>query len=128
MNPKKSRAAAIISEHFKVLDMHPDVEDVYVSARDAGCRMVEIYRLLTDEMPQSPGIEAVYNADEQPAVEWAAPIERRPDELFYVKPGFGGEPDILIKGDQHGNTQDKTIQQGAAPKALLKGKGEGESE
>jgi hypothetical protein len=88
--------------------------------------MVEVYRLLTGEMPQSPGIEFVYRADETPAVEWSSPIERRPDELLYVLPGFSGEPDIVIKGDHHGEQEEvKDITQGAAPKALLGGKGKG---
>ena len=121
---KKRQATAIISELFKVLRHDPDAA---ISVEEAGRRMVEIYRLLTDEMPQSPGIEEVFDADEELAVEWATPIERRPDELFYVKPGFGGEPDILIKGDQNGTSQ-KEIQspQDQDCQKALPEKGEGE--
>jgi hypothetical protein len=122
MSLKKSQAAAIISEHFRVLKGISSNQDVLVSAKEAGRQMVEIYRLLTSEMPQSTGIEVMYNTDEVPAVEWASPTERPPDELFYVRPGFGREPDILIKGDQDGEGR-KEIQ-GISPKAL-KGK-EGE--
>lgn len=124
---RKTQAAAIIREHFRM--MQGGRENVLVSAREAGSRMVEIYRLLTNEMPQSPGIEAVYDADEVPAVEWATPIERRPDELFYVEPGFGGEPDIMIKGDQNGTSQKEINAQSRSPKALPeKGEGEGQGE
>ena len=117
---KKTQAAAIISEHFRSLTKRQPGGIVLVSAEHAGRQMVEIYRLLTNEMPQSPGIEATYDADEVPAVEWASPTERRPDELFYVKPGFGGEPDILIKGDQDG-TSKKAIQGNQAEDQELKG-------
>jgi hypothetical protein len=129
---KKTQAAAIIREHFQM--MEAGRENVLVSAKEAGRRMVEIYRLLTDEMPQSPGLEEFYGSDEEPAVEWATPNERRPDELFYVEPGFGGEPDILIKGDQDGTSQKESYEeihgpQGCSPKALPeKGEGEGQGE
>ena len=118
---KKTQAAAIISEHFRSLEGVPPGEDVSVSARGAGRRMVEIYRLLTREMPQSPGIEALYESNEVPAVEWSSPTERRPDELFYVQPGFGGEPDIVIKGDQDGSSP-KEIQSAKA-QGRIEGKG-----
>lgn len=112
--------------------MMEEGRDVLVSAKGAGRRMVEIYRLLTNEMPQSPGIEAVYNSDEEPAVEWATPVERPPDELFYVEPGFGGEPDILFKGDQDGTSKKEDICkeiQNRSPKALPeKGEGDGQGE
>jgi len=123
---KKTQAAAIIREHFRM--MEAGRENVLVSAKVAGSRMVEIYRLLTNEMPQAPGIDAVCDADEEPAVEWATPIERRPDELFYVEPGFGGEPDIMIKGDQDGTSQKEITSTQAQGRKALPEKGEGEGQ
>lgn len=120
---QKTQAAAIISEHFRVLNLHPG-EDVLVSGRASGRQMVEIYRLLTGEMPQSPGIEDVYETGETPAVEWSTPVERNPNELFYVQPGFGGDPDILIKGDQNGASKESKNHQVESfqAKALAPGK------
>jgi hypothetical protein len=85
-----------------------------VSAREAGRRMIEIYRLLTDEMPQVPGIEMEYKGDELPAVEFASPSERDPNETYYVITGDGaGEPDVLIKGDQNGNSEKGSPEEGS---------------
>jgi hypothetical protein len=99
MNHNRQRAADLITQHFKVLeDVEPNTT-VLVDARHTGKMMVEIYRLLTNEMPQSPGIDIEYFGNETPAVEWASPTERDPGEVYYVHPG---NPDILIKGDHHG--------------------------
>jgi len=98
---KRTQAAKVIEEHFRSLTSTHEHEDVLVSARVAGRRMVEIYRLLTGEMPQAVGIEAEYFSDEMPGVEFASPTERDPSEVVYVHPGLGGEPDVLIKGDQN---------------------------
>lgn len=103
MSLKKTQAAKIIEEHFRYLSSaRVKGDDVPVSAREAGRRMVEIYRLLTGEMPQAAGIEEEYHGDELPGVEFPSPLERDPNEVFYVHPG---QPDILIPGDQHGNDQ-----------------------
>jgi hypothetical protein len=102
---RKQQATEIIREHFLKLRHVEENEDVLVSAREAGRRLVEIYRLLTNEMPQSPGIEVEYYGDETPAVEFASPTERDPNEAFYVVTGSGNEPDILIKGDQNGSDE-----------------------
>jgi len=99
MSLGKYQAAKIIEEHFRVLVSRKADEDVLVSARASGRRMVEIYRLLTNEMPQSVGIEAEYHVDELPGVEYTSPVERPPDEILYVHPGQGGEPDVVIEGD-----------------------------
>ena len=103
---RKQQATDIIREHFHKLSGVKGREDVSVSAREAGRRMVEIYRLLTNEMPQAPGIEVEYYGDETPAVEFASPTERDPNEAFYVLTGSDNEPDILIKGDQDGNRKE----------------------
>jgi hypothetical protein len=67
--------------------------------------MVEIYRLLTGEMPQAAGIEVEYQGDELPGVEFASPIERNPNEIFHVNISVHlGDPDILIPGDQDGES------------------------
>lgn len=57
--------------------------------------------LLTGSMPQASGIECEYHGDEFPAVEFASPTERDPNEVYFVHPGQGGNPDVLIPGDQH---------------------------
>jgi len=100
----KTRAAEIIRKHLLILERFPRAE---ILVEDACRRMVEIYRILTNEMPQSPGLEELYRSNEEPAVEWATPLERTPDELFYVQPGFGNKPDILIKGDQDGTSKEE---------------------
>jgi hypothetical protein len=98
-NLKNQQAAELIRRHFELLDrLEPGVADILVSAREAGRKMVEIYRLLTGEMPQSPGVEHEYQPEETPAVEWSAPTERDPNDINYVHPG---DPDVVIKGDQH---------------------------
>ena len=93
----KTRAAHLIREHFEVLQGANSHHLVLTSARDSGRRMVEIYRLLTGELPQVPGIEIAFHADETPAVEWSSPTERDPSEVLYVLPG---NPDIILRGDQ----------------------------
>lgn len=95
---RKTQAALIIEEHFQSLKGRRDGDDVLVSARAAGRRMVEIYRLLTGEMPQSGGVEAEFRGDELPGVEFPSPLERDPNEIFYVYPG---PPDVLVSGDQN---------------------------
>ena len=65
----------------------------------AAWRATEVYRLLTGEMPQAPGLEKIYNSDELPGVEWASPVERDPGEVLYVHVGEGLEPDI-IRGEE----------------------------
>jgi hypothetical protein len=87
MNPNKVMATNLIRDFFQQGD-----PSGLVSTQEAGRRMVEIYRLLTDEMPQAPGIEFEYHADETPAVEWSSPTERDPCEIQYVVPG---NPDII---------------------------------
>ena len=108
---KKQIAADIIAEHFRCLVGRTSLEAVLVSAEEAGMKMVEIYRALTGEMPQAPGIEELYFSDETPAVEFVAPTERRPDEIAYVHPGELGEPDIIIKGDQHGDQEKDLLEE-----------------
>ena len=128
---KKTQAAKIIEEHFRVFQREggetvsppggarlggetvspPD--DVLVSARMAGRRMVEIYRLLTGEMPQSPGIEVEYRSNELPGVEFSSPLERDPSELYYAHPG---DPDILIPGDDNGqDCVDRRLEEKESP-------------
>jgi hypothetical protein len=110
---KKTQAASIIEEHFRSLNRGlakvdstgRSADDVFVSARAAGRRMVEIYRLLTGEMPQAAGIEIEYRGDELPGVEFASPIERDPNEIFHVNVSVHlGDPDILISGDHDGES------------------------
>ena len=122
---KRQQAAKIIEEHFRAITRAK--EDVLVSGREAGRRMVEIYRLLTGEMPQAPGIESEFRADELPALEWASPSERDPNEVFQVIASNGLEPDIIIPGDQNGSHEptDKQIKQDR--KTLLPPKGGGHS-
>lgn len=121
---RRQQAADIVREHFRSLERIGPKEDVLVSAREAGRKMVEIYRLLTGDMPQAPGIEVEYAGDELPAVEFASPSERDPNEIYYVMTGAGGEPDVLIKGDQHGNQEGNT--QGQLEEQKPKGISEGE--
>ena len=102
---RRQQASDIIREHFQSLKGVGAGTDVLVSARGSGRRMVEIYRLLTGEMPQAPGIEAEYYGDETPAVEFASPTERDPNETYYVVTGRGEDPDVLIKGDQNGSSK-----------------------
>jgi hypothetical protein len=90
-------ATNIITAFFKRLKESPKL---YVSGRDAGIQMVQLYRLLTGEMPQSPGIEYDFSPEEMPALEWASPTERDPDKILCVHPGSGTSPDIILKGDQ----------------------------
>ncbi len=110
---RRQQATDIIREHFRLLVKIDAKTDVLVSAREAGRRMVEIYRLLTNEMPQAPGIEAEYLGDELPAVEFASPTERDPNETYYVVPkARAGEPDLLIKGDQDDNQEESNTKEG----------------
>ena len=121
---RRQQASDIIREHFRSLERIGPKEDVLVSARAAGRRMVEIYRLLTGDMPQAPGIEVEYAGDELPAVEFASPSERNPNDVYYVMTGSGKEPDILIKGDQHGNEESNTTKgqlENGRPKSLSEG-------
>lgn len=60
--------------------------------------MIEIFRLLTGDMPQSPGVEKLYDANELPGVEWASPVERDPNRVWYVTPG---DPDIIEEKGDH---------------------------
>ena len=104
---KRQQAAKIIEEHFAALQDLKSGTDVLVSARDTGRRMVEIYRLLTNEMPQAPGIESEYHSDELPALEWTSPTERDPNEHYQVITDVT-EPDILIPGDQNGDKESES--------------------
>jgi len=127
VNLRRRQATDIIREHFEGLQRRGPGEDVLVSAREAGRRMVEIYRLLTNEMPQAPGIEVEYHGDELPAVEFASPTERDPNETYYVITGErAGEPDVMIKGDQDGNEESNT-QKGITQEGEHKSLGEGQS-
>ncbi|NNL46951.1 MAG: hypothetical protein HKO76_01115 [Acidimicrobiia bacterium] len=67
-------------------------------------KMIEIFRLLTGDMPQSPGVEKLFNADELPGVEWASPVERDPNKVFCVVTGEFSEPDVIIEEEkeEHG--------------------------
>jgi len=106
---RRQQATDIIREHFYSLKDVDSDTDVMVSARSTGRMMVEIYRLLTNEMPQAPGIEAEYYGDETPAVEFVTPTERDPSETYYVIPGVGvGNPDVMIKGDQNGSSEENS--------------------
>ena len=66
---RKTLAAKIIEDHFQDLAE----KDYNVSARQVGLKMIEIYRLLTDEMPQSAGIHAVIDPKELPPLDFARP-------------------------------------------------------
>ena len=113
---RKQQAARVIEEHFAQLRRLKPNEDVLVSAREAGRRLVEVFRLLTDDMPQAVGIDIEFTPDERPALEWASPTERDPNELYAVDVVPGG-PDILTpRGDQHGNqesNQENCLKEGA---------------
>ena len=117
VNLKKTQAALIIEEHFSRLEKCRGGGDVLISAREAGRRMVEIYRLLTGEMPQSAGIEAEYSGDELPGVEFASPLERDPNDIFYVYPGL---PDVLIPGDQHESDRGRICEQGTSTRIQVR--------
>lgn len=67
----------------------------------AAWRATEVYRLLTGEMPQSPGLEKIYAPDEMPGVELASPTERDPSRLLYVQAGEYGEPDVIWEEGDH---------------------------
>jgi hypothetical protein len=111
---KKQQAAKIIEEHFACLRRARPNEDVLVSAREAGRRLVEVFRLLTDDMPQATGIDVEFTPDERPALEWVSPTERDPNELYAVDPAPGG-PDILTPmGDHHGNKEDQQEDQNSS--------------
>jgi hypothetical protein len=69
-------------------------------------KLVELYWLLTGEMPQVPGIEQDFPYTFEPALEWT-PHEVDPNNIVSVIPGFGAEPDILIKGDQDAEEEEK---------------------
>ena len=115
-------ATDIITELFKRLHKTPSL---FISGRDAGVKMVQIYRLLTGEMPQSPGIEYDFSPEEMPALEWASPTERDPDKILCVHPGSGDSPDIILKGDQDDESATKKERLGwfSPPRARqLKGK------
>lgn len=105
---KRARATKIIEEHFKCIS---NEIEVLVSAREAGRKMVEIYRLLTGDMPQAVGIDVEYRGDELPGVEFATPMERSAQRVTAVHPGFGDEPDILIEGDQD-DDDEKLLEEG----------------
>ena len=124
---KRQQAVKIIEEHFAALQNLKQSDDVLVSARDTGRRMVEIYRLLTNEMPQVPGLESEYHSDELPALEWASPTERDPNECYQVITDVT-EPDILIPGDQNGDqeSEDRKLKQTRAGFFLPPKSGEGE--
>ena len=94
---RKVRATNLISEHFALFRAGRTEITMY----EAGKLLVELYRELTGEMPQSPGIEMLYHADETPAVEFVSPSEGLPDNIQCVVPGFNGEPDILLEGDHY---------------------------
>ena len=110
-------ATDIITAFFKRLKESPKL---YVSGRDAGVQMVQIYRLLTGEMPQSPGIEYDFSSEEMPALEWASPTERDPDKILCVHPGSGDSPDIILKGDQ--DDESATKKELGPNQPLLKGR------
>ena len=59
----------MIEDHFRDLQRR----DYQVSAREAGKKMIQIFRELTGEMPQAAGIDAVLTPDELPALEWGQP-------------------------------------------------------
>jgi hypothetical protein len=69
-------------------------------------KMVELYWLLTGEMPQVPGIELDFPYSFEPALEWT-PHEADPNQIMSVIPGLGEGPDILIKGDQDAEEEEK---------------------
>jgi len=73
----KKKATDIITELFSnIREIENRGAEATMSSRLAGRLLVEVYRLLTGEMPQSPGIEIEFRADELPAVELASPTER----------------------------------------------------
>ena len=102
-------ATAIIEEHFRLLRGVKGREDVLVSGRTSGRWMVEIFRLLTGSMPQAAGIEVEFHGDELPGVEFASPVERDPNDVYFVYPGKLGEPDVLVPGDQHGKEERRQL-------------------
>ena len=105
MNLKQTQAVEmatrIIEEHFRLLRGVKGKEDVLVSGRISGRWMVEIFRLLTGSMPQAAGIEVEFHGDELPGVEFASPVERDPNDVYFVYPGKEGQPDVLVPGDHH---------------------------
>jgi len=85
----ETKAAKLIEEWFAPLQQ----EDKEVSARKAGTVMVALYRLLTGEMPQSPGIPIL--SDELPGVNFDS-YRQRINRL-----GDGKEPDIFVEEEEH---------------------------
>jgi len=67
--------------------------------------MVQIYWLLTGEMPMVEDLDLIDLPLHPPAIEFVSPTEREdPDaagNIVYVHPGLGDDPDIIIQGDQH---------------------------
>lgn len=116
---RKKQATDIITSVFRgIKEAEVGVAGVHITidARLAGRMMVSIYRLLTGEMPQSPGIEIEFRADELPAVELASPTERGPNRALYVQAGGGpGEPDVIWEEGDHAEEGIGSSLDGARP-------------
>ena len=102
------QATALIAHLLRELRANPHL---MVPGRGAAAGLIHIYRLLTGGMPLVPGVDAYYASEELPAIEWASPTERDPNQTLYVYPAEGIGPDIVIEGDH--NDQESTT-----PKAL----------
>jgi len=81
---KKTLAAKIIEDHFHDLAK----KDYNVSARQTGLKMIQIYRLLTGEMPQAAGIHAVIDPKELPPLNYERPTPEpyQDDRIIDVTP------------------------------------------
>lgn len=107
---QKQKAADLIAEHVEQLRRVLPFKDVNVSAQDAGRRMVQIYWLLTGEMPMVGDLDLIDLPLHPPAIEFVSPTEREDHDaagnIVYVHPGLGDDPDIIIQGDQHDQEED----------------------
>lgn len=99
----KKKATDLITEVFSYIrQIEASGAEATMSGRLAGRLMVEMYRVLTGEMPQSPGIEIEYHADELPGVELSSPVERDPSIVRTVMPQrLRGEPDVIWEEGGH---------------------------
>jgi hypothetical protein len=107
---RKQKAAELIAEHIDELRKVLPFRDVNRSAQDAGRRMVQVFWLLTGEMPQVADLDLIDLPSEPPAIEFVSPSEREdPDsagDIVFVHPGLGIDPDIIIQGDQYDQEED----------------------
>ena len=102
---QKELARRIIEDAYHRLSQHTPGG----SQRDHCVALVQVFKLLTGEMPQVPGLDLTHYQNEFPAVEWASPRDRELATLNYVYPGSGFNPDVVIEGDH--NDEDRQTPQ-----------------